>query len=251
MKQIENNGEYAIILENVKKEYPLNGDSVKALRGIDLKIKKGEYVAIMGPSGSGKSTLLHLLGCLDVATHGKYILDGLDVTLLSDDQLAEIRRDRIGFVFQAFNLVPNLSALENVTLPMLIAEKDEKESIIRAKELLTIVGLKNSMDHKVNQLSGGEKQRVALARSMANNPSFILADEPTGNLDSKISSEIMSHIHRLWEEFGITIVMVTHEPVVAKYSQRVIQLKDGIVEKEMNHKVFHDHCMVQHRIKFK
>lgn len=242
--------EYAIKLEKVKKDYPLNGGSVHALKGIDLEVKKGDYVAIMGPSGSGKSTLLHIIGCLDVPTHGKYYLDGIDVTSLSDNQLAEIRRDKIGFVFQAFNLMPNLTALENVMLPMLIAEKDEDKSLKRAKELLSIVGLKESMNHKINQLSGGEKQRVALARAMSNNPAFILADEPTGNLDSKTSSDVMSYIHKLWDEYGITIVIVTHEPVVAKYSNRIIMLKDGIVEQEMQHEVFHNHIN-QHYMKIK
>jgi putative ABC transport system ATP-binding protein len=233
--------EYAIILEQVKKDYVLGSERVHALRGVTTKIKKGEYVAIMGPSGSGKSTLLHIIGCLDKPTSGSYLIDHMDVVTSKDDNLAAIRRDKIGFVFQAFNLIPSMTALENVTMPMLIAEGNEKESRKRAKELLEIVGLGSRMNHKANELSGGEKQRVALARAMANNPSFILADEPTGNLDSKTSSEIMSYIHRLWEHFGITIVIVTHEPVVAKYSQRIIQLKDGVVEREISHRAFNDH----------
>ena len=242
--------EYAIILEHVKKEYVLGNERVHALRGVTTKIKKGEYVAIMGPSGSGKSTLLHIIGCLDKPTSGNYLIDHVNVVTSQDDNLASIRRDKIGFVFQAFNLIPSMTALENVVMPMLIAEKDEKESLKRAKELLEIVGLGARMNHKANELSGGEKQRVSLARAMANNPSFILADEPTGNLDSKTSSEVMSYIHRLWEEFGMTIVIVTHEPVVAKYSQRVIMLRDGIVEKEFEKRAFHDH-LGQHEIKAK
>lgn len=241
---------YAIILENIKKDYILGNERVHALRGVTMKIKKGEYVAIMGPSGSGKSTLLHIIGCLDKPTFGNYFIDHLNVVTASDDELALIRRDKIGFVFQSFNLIPTMTALENVTLPMLIAEKDEEESIKKAKKLLEIVGLNHCENHKANELSGGEKQRVALARAMANNPSFILADEPTGNLDSKTSSEVMSYIHRLWEQFGITIVIVTHEPVVAKYSQRIIQLKDGRIEREISHKAFHDH-LGEHKIKEK
>lgn len=233
--------QYVIHLENIKKDYPLDGNKVRALHGVSLKVNKGDFIAIMGPSGCGKSTLLHIIGCLDIATDGKYFLDGIDISSLSDQQLAEIRRDKIGFVFQAFNLISNLTAIENVTLPMLIAEHNEKESIERAKSLLDLVDLKNVMHHKINQLSGGEKQRVALARAMANNPSIILADEPTGNLDSKRSAEIMSYIHKLWHEYETTIIMVTHEPVVAKYAQKIIMLKDGIVEKEIHQRHFHNH----------
>ena len=240
-KNAEASPEYAVALNGIKRTYQLGLEHVYALRGIDLKVKKGEYVAIMGPSGSGKSTLLHILGCLDKQTSGTYTLDGVDVALLSEDQLALIRSERIGFVFQSFNLIPGMTALENVMIPLQIDGIEKKESERRARALLALVGLHKREAHRANELSGGERQRVALARAMANNPAFILADEPTGNLDSKSSEVVMGYIHRLWEELGITIVIVTHEPVVAKYSQRIIQLKDGMVESEINKKVFHDH----------
>lgn len=237
--------QYAIALKGIRRNYQLGSEHVHALRGIDLKVKKGEYVAIMGPSGSGKSTLLHILGCLDKPTDGKYSLDGADVESLSDDQLASIRNERIGFVFQAFNLIPGMTALENVMIPLQIGGTDMKESRHRAESLLALVGLHDRENHRASELSGGERQRVALARALANNPAFILADEPTGNLDSKTSEEIMGYIHRLWEKMGITIVIVTHEPVVAKYSQRIVRLKDGLVESEVSKRAFHDHFKKQ------
>jgi putative ABC transport system ATP-binding protein len=223
---------------------------VHALRGVDLKVKRGEYVAIMGPSGSGKSTLLHILGCLDKPSSGTYMLDGTDVSKLSDDRLASIRSERIGFVFQAFNLIPGMTAFENVIIPLQIKGEDERKSEQKAKFLLELVGLSKRASHKANELSGGERQRVALARAMANDPAFILADEPTGNLDSKTSAEVMRYIHHLWERLGITIIMVTHEPVVARYSQRIIQLKDGKVESDVHKKVFENH-LEKYAIKMK
>jgi len=251
MDKEKEKGEYAIILEHVKKDYVLGNERVHALRGVSTKIKKGEYVAIMGPSGSGKSTLLHIIGCLDIPTSGSYFIDGVDAVTARDNELATIRREKIGFVFQAFNLLPSMTALENVMLPMLISEGDEKESLRRAKELLKIVGLESRENHRANELSGGEKQRVALARAMANEPLFILADEPTGNLDSKTSEEVMNYIHHLWERLGMTVIIVTHEPVVAKYSQRIIKLKDGVVETDIGKKVFHEHFDNEHKMKIK
>jgi len=232
---------YALVLKGIKKNYQMGSSQVRALRGVDMKVKKGEYVAIMGPSGSGKSTLLHILGCLDSPSEGKYFLDGDDVASMSDDQLSMIRSERIGFVFQAFNLIPGMTALENVMIPLQIRGQQEEDSRKTAIHYLGIVGLGARANHTASELSGGERQRVALARAMANNPAFILADEPTGNLDSKTSVEVMSYIHRLWEDHKVTIVMVTHEPVVARYSQRIIRLRDGVVESEQRNKVFHDH----------
>jgi putative ABC transport system ATP-binding protein len=232
---------YAIVLSGLRKNYHMGSEQVHALRGVDMRVKKGEYVAIMGPSGSGKSTLLHILGCLDNPSSGRYALDGIDVASMSDDQLALVRSEKIGFVFQAFNLIPGMTAMENVMIPLQIRGQDEASSRKTAMKYLGLVGLTARANHTASELSGGERQRVALARAMANEPSFILADEPTGNLDSKTSVEIMNYIHKLWEEHGVTVVMVTHEPVVARYSQRIIRLKDGIVESEEKNKVFHNH----------
>jgi putative ABC transport system ATP-binding protein len=198
---------------------------VRALDGLDLKIRKGEYVAIMGPSGSGKSTLMNILGCLDTPSAGKYILNGNDVTLL-DGELAQIRNKEIGFVFQSFNLLPRYTALENVELPMMYAGISKDERRKRGIQALGEVGLQERMDHLPNQLSGGQRQRVALARAMVNNPSIILADEPTGNLDSRTSYEIMELFGRVHRS-GNTVIVVTHEDDIAAYAQRVITLKDG------------------------
>lgn len=230
---------YALVLSNLRKTYHMGTEEVHALRGVDMKVKQGEYVAIMGPSGSGKSTLLHILGCLDKPTSGRYALDGTDVASMSDNQLAVVRSEKIGFVFQSFNLIPGMTALENVMIALQIRGHDEKTSKKTALHYLGLVGLAARAGHTSSELSGGERQRVALARAMANEPAFILADEPTGNLDSKTSVEVMNYIHRLWDEHGVTIVMVTHEPIVARYSQRIIHLKDGIVESEEKNKVFH------------
>jgi putative ABC transport system ATP-binding protein len=202
------------------------------LKGIDLEINKGEYVALMGPSGSGKSTLMNLLGCLDTPTSGSYILNGKDVSKMHDDELAEIRNKEIGFVFQTFNLLPRTTALDNVALPMVYAGFSKSERKVRAEEVLKQVGLADRMDHQPNQLSGGQRQRVAVARALVNNPSIILADEPTGNLDSKTSEEIMKlfgDIHKL----GNTVIVVTHEEEVAAYAHRIIRLRDGMVESDI------------------
>ena len=222
------NGEL-IRLEGLKKYYKLGTQIIKALRGIDLSITKNEYVAIMGASGSGKSTLMNILGCLDTPTAGGYFLNGKDVSKLSEDKLAEIRNKEIGFVFQTFNLLPKYDALENVALPLIYAGVKKRQRLERAAELLELVGLKDRMHHKPNELSGGQRQRVAIARAMVNHPSIILADEPTGNLDSKTSEDIMrlfSDIHKQ----GNTIILVTHEPDIAEFAERIIKLKDGKIE---------------------
>ena len=215
-----------IVAENVWKIYKMDSVEVSALRGISLKIKKGEFLVIMGPSGSGKSTLLHLIGCLDKPTKGEIYIDGIKVSKLNDNELAKIRMEKIGFVFQFFNLYPTLTALENVELPMIIAKKNKEERKERAKKLLELVGLKGFENHLPSQLSGGQRQRVAIARALANDPKILLCDEPTGNLDSKSGKEIMELLKKLNEE-GKTIVVVTHNPEFKKYADRVVYLKDG------------------------
>lgn len=220
-----------IEIRNITRDFPLGHEVVKVLKGIDLDIERGEYVAIMGPSGSGKSTLMNLLGCLDTPTSGTYILNGSDVSKMSDDELAEIRNREIGFVFQTFNLLPRTTALENVALPMIYAGYSKSDRTRRAEEVLKDVGLADRMDHKPNQLSGGQRQRVAVGRALVNNPSIILADEPTGNLDSKTSLEIM----KLFDDIhaaGNTVILVTHEEDVANHAHRIIRLKDGMVESD-------------------
>ena len=224
-----------IQITKIKRDFVLGNEIVYVLKGIDLEINKGEYVALMGPSGSGKSTLMNLLGCLDTPTSGSYILNGKDVSKMHDDELAEIRNKEIGFVFQTFNLLPRTTALDNVALPMIYAGYSKSERIIRAEEVLKQVGLADRMDHQPNQLSGGQRQRVAVARALVNKPSIILADEPTGNLDSKTSEEIMKlfgDIHKL----GNTVIVVTHEEEVAAYAHRVIRLRDGLIESDTNNK---------------
>jgi putative ABC transport system ATP-binding protein len=220
-----------IELQNVHKEYKMDDVKVKALNNVNLKINKKEFVAIMGPSGSGKSTMLHMIGCLDRPTEGKIFLDGIDISTLNDSELARLRGNKLGFVFQFFNLYPTLTALENVELPMMIIEKNENEREERAMELLEIVGMGKRSEHLPSQLSGGERQRIAIARALANNPSLILADEPTGNLDSKSGEDIMKFLNGLQEKEGKTIVMVTHELDIAEYAERVVYLKDGKIVK--------------------
>lgn len=220
-----------IELRNITRDFPLGHEIIKVLKGINLEIERGEYVAFMGPSGSGKSTLMNLLGCLDTPTGGTYILNGNDVSKMSDDDLAEIRNKEIGFVFQTFNLLPRTTALENVALPMVYAGASKAARTERATQVLKEVGLADRMDHRPNQLSGGQRQRVAVGRALVNNPSIILADEPTGNLDSKTSLEIM-HLFDEIHKAGNTVIVVTHEEEVAMHAHRVIRLRDGIIESD-------------------
>ena len=220
-----------IKITNIKRNFVLGNEIVYVLKGIDLEINKGEYVALMGPSGSGKSTLMNLLGCLDTPTSGTYILNGKDVSQMKDDELAEIRNKAIGFVFQTFNLLPRTTALDNVALPMIYAGHSKSERIVRATEVLKQVNLEDRMDHQPNQLSGGQRQRVAIARALVNKPSIILADEPTGNLDSKTSVEIMKLFGDIHAN-GNTVILVTHEEDIAAYAHRVIRLRDGLIESD-------------------
>ncbi|RMI14586.1 MAG: ABC transporter ATP-binding protein [Calditrichaeota bacterium] len=220
-----------ITIRGLHKVYILGAAKVHALRGIDLDIRRNEYVAIMGPSGSGKSTLMNIIGCLDVPTAGKYWLNGQDVSTLNDDQLARIRNQEIGFVFQTFNLLPRATALHNVELPLMYNGTPGKRRRELAAAALEKVGLADRMRHKPSELSGGQRQRVAIARALVNNPSIILADEPTGNLDSKTGAEIMEIFDNLHEQ-GNTIILVTHEKSVAEHARRIIHLKDGKIEWE-------------------
>jgi putative ABC transport system ATP-binding protein len=222
--------ETVISLDKIVKNYYIGSIVVEALRSVDVDIKRNEYVAIMGPSGSGKSTLMNLVGALDTPTSGTYILNGTDVSKMDDDRLAEIRNQEIGFIFQTFNLLPRYTALENVTLPLIYAGVGKNERIALAKKTLAEVGLSDRMDHKPNELSGGQRQRVAVARALVNNPSIILADEPTGNLDSKTSVDIMK-LFGLIHERGNTIILVTHEESIARYAHRIIRLLDGEIDK--------------------
>ncbi len=220
-----------IHLEALRKSYYLGKQELPVLKGIDLEINKNEFVALMGPSGSGKSTLMNILGCLDTLTDGRYILNGKDVSKMVDNDLAEIRNQEIGFVFQQFNLLPRLSALENVALPLIYAGVPKKERNERALDMLNKVNLADRSHHKSNELSGGQIQRVAIARALVNNPSIILADEPTGNLDSKTSVEIMNLITEI-HQLGNTVILVTHEEDIAHYAKRVVRLRDGIIESD-------------------
>ena len=220
-----------IKIRNIIRDFQLGQETVHVLKGIDLDIEKGEYVAIMGPSGSGKSTLMNLIGCLDTPTSGSYILNGKDVSQMSDDELADIRNKEIGFVFQTFNLLPRTTALDNVALPMVYAGYSKKDRTERAVQVLHDVGLSDRMDHRPNQLSGGQRQRVAVGRALVNKPSIILADEPTGNLDSKTGAEIMNLLEDI-HKAGNTIIVVTHEEEIAAHAQRIIRLRDGMVESD-------------------
>ena len=223
--------EKLIDINGIQKVYKVGQESVYALRNVDLDICRGEYVALMGPSGSGKSTLMNILGCLDSFTAGKYILNGIDVSSMSENHLAEVRNKVIGFVFQTFNLLPRMSALENVALPLVYAGWNKKDRLAKAEEVLIQVGLKDRMLHKPNELSGGQRQRVAIARGLVNNPSILLADEPTGNLDTKTSVEIMALFREIHAK-GNTIILVTHEEDIALNAKRIVRLRDGVVESD-------------------
>lgn len=220
-----------IKLQGISRHYKVGTEIVKALRTIDLSIKCNEYVALMGPSGSGKSTLMNILGCLDTATSGLYMLNGNDVSSMGDDQLAEIRNKEIGFIFQTFNLLPRSTALENVMLPLVYAGIGKQKRIEMAEKVLSGVQLSDRIQHKPNELSGGQRQRVAIARALVNNPSILLADEPTGNLDTKTSVEIMGLLEDIHQK-GNTIIVVTHEEDIAKHAHRIIRLRDGLVESD-------------------
>lgn len=220
-----------IDIQEIGKTYRIGEVEVHALRSVDLNIKKGEYVALMGPSGSGKSTLMNVLGCLDTPSRGTYALNGTQVSKMTDNELAEIRNKEIGFIFQTFNLLARNTAIDNVALPLVYAGVSKKERIARAEKTLTDVGLGDRMEHKPNELSGGQRQRVAIARALVNNPSIILADEPTGNLDTKTSHEIMDLLEQIHEN-GNTVIIVTHEEDIAKRAKRIVRLRDGVVESD-------------------
>lgn len=220
-----------IELQDIKKLYVMGEETIEAVKSVTLNIARNEYIALMGPSGSGKSTLMNLIGCLDTPTSGTYILNNQTVSELSDNELAEIRNKEIGFVFQTFNLLPRMTALENVAMPLIYAGKNKKDRDEIALQKLKDVGLGDRVTHKPNELSGGQRQRVAIARALVNNPSIILADEPTGNLDSKISEEIMLILKKIHEQ-GNTIILVTHEKDIAQHAHRIVKLRDGMVESD-------------------
>ena len=221
-----------IITKSLRKIYYMGSQTVKALQDITLTVRQNEYVALMGPSGSGKSTLMNLLGCLDTPTEGTYVLNGTDVSEMDDDDLATVRNEMIGFVFQTFNLLPRMTALENVALPLVYAGLSRKKREEKAMETLEKVGLVDRVDHKPNELSGGQRQRVAIARAIVNNPAIILADEPTGNLDTKTSIEIMEILEKI-HQAGNTVIIVTHEPDISMHAHRIIRLRDGLVETDV------------------
>jgi putative ABC transport system ATP-binding protein len=220
-----------ITIKDIGRKYVIGAEVIHALKSVSLTINKGEFVALMGPSGSGKSTLMNILGCLDTPTKGEYILNGINASHMSDNELAEVRNSEIGFVFQTFNLLPRNSALDNVALPLVYAGVSKEDRLARARQALTNVGLGNRIDHKPNELSGGQRQRVAVARALINNPSIILADEPTGNLDTKTSIEIMGLIEDIHAK-GNTIILVTHEEDIAQHAHRIVRMRDGLIEKD-------------------
>jgi len=220
-----------ITINDIGRKYVIGSEIIHALKSVSLKINKGEFVALMGPSGSGKSTLMNILGCLDTPTKGEYILNGINVSHMTDNELAEVRNEEIGFVFQTFNLLPRNTALDNVALPLIYAGINKEDRKGRAMKALENVGLGNRTDHKPNELSGGQRQRVAVARALINNPSIILADEPTGNLDTKTSIEIMGLLEDIHAK-GNTIILVTHEEDIAKHAHRIVRMRDGLIEND-------------------
>lgn len=220
-----------ITIKDIGRKYIIGTEVIHALKSVSLTINEGEFVALMGPSGSGKSTLMNILGCLDTPTKGDYILNGINVSHMSDNQLAEVRNKEIGFVFQTFNLLPRSTSLDNVALPLIYAGAGKKERDTRAQQALENVGLGNRVHHKPNELSGGQRQRVAVARALINNPSIILADEPTGNLDTKTSIEIMGLLEEIHSK-GNTIILVTHEEDIAQHAHRIVRMRDGLIEKD-------------------
>lgn len=225
------NREEIISIEDIRKTYEVGTQQVHALAGVNLKIWRNDYVAIMGPSGSGKSTLMNILGCLDTPTSGRYVLNGTDVSRMDEDELSEVRNKEIGFVFQTFNLLPRYTALENVAVPLIYAGVSKSKRLRRADEVLQSVGLGDRMEHKPNEMSGGQRQRVAVARALINDPSIILADEPTGNLDTKTSIDIMHLFERIYES-GNTVIVVTHEEDIARHARRIVRLRDGMIESD-------------------
>lgn len=227
-----------ITIKDIGRKYVIGSEVIHAIKSVSLTINKGEFVALMGPSGSGKSTLMNILGCLDTPTKGEYILNGIDVSRMSDNELAEVRNKEIGFVFQTFNLLPRNTALDNVGLPLVYAGVNKQNREERARTALINVGLGNRMDHKPNELSGGQRQRVAVARALINNPSIILADEPTGNLDTKTSVEIMGLLEDIHAK-GNTIILVTHEEDIARHAHRIVRMRDGLVEKDYQNPDIH------------
>jgi putative ABC transport system ATP-binding protein len=218
-----------INMENITKSYEMGTQVVHALRGVDLEVDEGEFVAIMGPSGSGKSTLMNIIGCLDIPNSGTYMLDGIDVSHMTDDEQAKVRNQRVGFVFQQFNLLPRTSALKQVSLPLMYAGMSRGERLRKAREALELVGLGDRMDHRPDELSGGQQQRVAIARALATEPSIILADEPTGNLDTESGREILDIFEDLNKDQGITLIIITHDPDIAEHAKRRIWIRDGLI----------------------